>query len=167
MNKIIYFLLIPIFFSGCMKDEVKIKELVKVGDSVPDFSVMNYHSAQTAGKITLITFFDPECGDCRRERPLLQYVWDDMQEKDDFEMVNISRGWMLENVAAAADGALWLNMPCYPDPDRKIYNLFATSTVPRIYLVDRQGIVCKMWVEKTNLTEEDFLNTIKLYLENP
>jgi thiol-disulfide isomerase/thioredoxin len=159
-------------FAGCVKDdETPTEEYVGIGDPLPAFAVSgnltNYHSEQSIGKITLITFFDPECSDCRRERPLLQRVWKEMQAEEVFEMVNIARGRTLENLAEAEGGESWLAMPCYPDPDRSIYNLFATSTIPRIYLVDREGKVREKWVEKTGKTEDEFLAVVKSHAENP
>lgn len=39
-------------------------------------------------------------------------------------------------------------MKYYLDPQRKIFNLFAGAYVPRVYLVDNEGVVTDMWVEK-------------------
>lgn len=170
MRKIVYIVLFLIFIASCVGDDeprMDPQEYVEIGDSVPDFIVSDYHSETTIGKITLITFFDPLCGDCRRERPVLQYVWDNFGEDPDFEMVNIARGYTLENLASTDGGEDWMTMPYYPDPDRKIYNLFATSTIPRIYLIDREGIVRRMWVTKIGMSKGEFLKTIKSLVETP
>lgn len=157
-----------ISLTGCVRDDrVKTEEYVGIGDPVPVFSVMNYDSAQTIGKITLLTFFDPTCSDCQRELPLLEYVWGNLKNTPDFEMINIARGRTLENLAATEGGDRWLLMPSYPDPERIIYNLFATSTIPRIYLIDRQGVVCEKWVENTHLSAEQLLSVVKSYVEKP
>ena len=170
---IIYFILFLALLSGCVKDNGEAaEEYVQVGDSVPVFTVNDYDSAETIGKITLITFFDPECRDCRRELPLLQNAYNLLKYNNEFQMINIARGRTLENLAEANEGATWLSMPCYPDLDREIYNLFATSTIPRIYLVDRDGIVREKWVENTHMAEneqglEAFIAIIESYLETP
>lgn len=156
-----------------MKDKGEAtEEYVQVGDPVPAFTVNGYDSAETVGKITLITFFDPECKDCQRELPLLQNAYNLLKYNNEFKMINIARGRTLENLAEVDEGATWLSMPCYPDPDRKIYNLFATSTIPRIYLVDQEGVVREKWVENTHMAEDEqgqeaFLSIIESYLEMP
>ncbi len=168
IKEVIFASLAAACLTGCVRDDrVEVEEHVRVGGPVPAFNIINYNSAQTVGKITLLTFFDPACPDCRRELPLLEYVCENMKDTPDFEMVNIARDRTLENLAATEGGGRWLSMPCYPDPDRSIYNLFATSTIPRIYLIDRQGIVREMWVENTHLNAEQLLSVVRSYIEKP
>ena len=167
-----YLLLVVVLFAGCIKsDDGPVEEYVGVGDMLPVFTVGDppgeYRSFDAMGKVTLITFFDPYCSDCKRELPVLQGVWENLGGEDVFEMVNIVRGMTLEGLSVAENSEAWLSMPCYPDPERRIYNLFATVTVPRIYLVDRTGVVREMWVEKIDLSPTDFLARIRSYVEMP
>ena len=168
INPITSFIFAAASLAGCIREgRIETGEHVGIGDPVPAFSVTNYQSTHSVGKITLLTFFDPTCSDCRRELPLLEHVWENLKDTPDFEMVNIARGRTLENLAATADGGRWLSMPCYPDPDRSIYNLFADSTIPRIYLIDRHGIVREKWVENTHMNAGQWLSGVRSYVENP
>ena len=47
---------------------------------------------------------------------------------------------------------------------QKAYSLFATVTIPRIYLSDKEGIIRAMWVEEIGLDREQLLEEIKSYL---
>ena len=172
INRILYILLAAILFTNCVKDDDdEAVEYVKIGDAIPVFSVSgnykDYDSTEAKGKVTLITLFNPECKDCKRELTSLQYLWENLKSDADFEMVNVARGITLDALSKAENGSAWLSMPCYPDPDKFIYNLFATRTIPRIYLADKNGIVRQMWVENTHMTQVQLLETIKSYIEMP
>lgn len=41
----------------------------------------------------------------------------------------------------------------YPDPERKVFSLFATESIPRTYLIDRDGVVVDA---ATGFDEEHF-----------
>ncbi len=70
-------------------------------------------------------------------------------DEPDFRMLAISREENEESVAAywAANGLL---IPYSPQEDRRIYNLFATSIIPRIYFC-RDGIVTRIDIEKFSI----------------
>lgn len=129
-------------------------ERIHVGDRVPLFSLTvtdgqqerTFTTAQLTGE-TVIVFFNTSCADCQRDLPLLNTYY--LQHKDDkgFRMVAISRE---EDEASVA--AFWqanhLQIPYFAQTDRRIYNLFATSIIPRIYFVSAEGIVTRIDVEK-------------------
>ena len=52
-------------------------------------------------------------------------------------------------------------MPFYLDPDEKVFSLFANSTIPRVYLVNRDNIVTWMAVEQMNLSTEQLIQKIE------
>lgn len=140
--------------SSVVDEDDDVVERVHVGDRVPLFSVTvsdgeqerTFSTAQLTGE-TVIVFFNTSCSDCQRDLPLLNSYY--LQHKDDkgFQMVAISREEDAESVAA-----FWetnhLQIPYFAQTDRRIYNLFATSIIPRIYFVSAQGIVTRIDVEK-------------------
>lgn len=122
--------------------EDDVEERVKVGDALPVFRVrLNdgcfYDSSIRDGRGSVIVFFETSCTDCQRELPLLnmQYL---MGRFGDSHVVCISRGEPAERIEA-----YWreqnLSMPYSAQPDRMIYELFATIGVPRVYIVDANG----------------------------
>lgn len=161
---------LPLFF-GCVKDDKKDQgeSLVTVGQTIPEFTVTGnqktFDSSSLDARITLLTFFHSGCPDCERILPHLLYVYERYEADTRFEMVNIGREQTLGSIPSA-----WLTMPCYPDPDRGIYNQFATATIPRVYIVDANGEVLQMWVEELRdaqgkeLSESEFAAIIEAYL---
>ncbi|MBR6087005.1 MAG: redoxin domain-containing protein [Prevotella sp.] len=131
-------------------------EHVQVGDKVPSFSVTvtdgsetrTFSTSQLTGE-TVIVFFNTWCSDCQRELPLLNDYY--LQHKTDsgFQMIAISRA-----EGADAVSQFWadysLQIPYSAQDDRRIYDLFASSVIPRIYFVSPQGIITRIEVEHVN-----------------
>ena len=166
-----FFLFIPIclllMLAGCsMSDDeddgTEVIEKVKVGDFMPLFSVTvtypettNPQHDQTTSQWstirltgeTVIVFFNTSCKDCQRDLPLLNQYYLEHKDEPGFQMVAISREEGPESVAAywAANGFV---IPYSPQEDRRIYNLFATSIIPRIYFCGADRIITRIDVEK-------------------
>ena len=157
--KIMHYALCIMFFALCIgcssiiDGDDEVIERVQVGDKVPTFSVSvvdgtdtrTFSTSQLTGQ-TVIVFFHTSCSDCQRDLPLLNDYY--LQHKDDsgFQMVAISRAESAESVAAYWS-ANNLQIPYSAQQDRSIYNLFATSIIPRIYFVSPQGIITRIDVE--------------------
>lgn len=138
------------------KDD-EVKEYVKVGDRVPAFSVLAVHEDGTTSTFstekltgeTVIVLFNTSCGDCQRDLPLLNAYYLEHRNDKGFQMVAISREESAESVAAYWQ-AQQLSIPYSAQTDRGIYNLFASSIIPRIYFCNAEGIVTKKYVEVFN-----------------
>jgi hypothetical protein len=67
-------------------------------------------------------------------------------------MVAIAREEQQENIAA-----FWqerhLSIPYSPQKDRRIFNLFATQSIPRAYICSVEGIVQWMGIEKFTIDD--------------
>ena len=139
----------------------EVKEYVTLGDRVPVFmvetvaadgTVGTFSTAQLTGE-TVIVLFNTSCGDCRRELPRLNDYY--LQHRDDkgFQMVAISREEGAESVAA-----YWkeqgLSIPYSAQTDRRIYQLFASSVIPRVYYCSADGIINRIFVETAFLMKD-------------
>ncbi len=138
-------------------EENEVKEYVKVGDRVPAFSVeavcddgttATFSTAALTGE-TVIVLFHTSCGDCQRALPRLNDYFLQNRSKPGFQMVAISREESAESIATfwKAQG---LSIPYSPQADRRIYNLFASSIIPRVYFCSSEGIVSKVCIEKVD-----------------
>lgn len=128
---------------GCIRDEEPQERSLAVGDRVPAFSVTLsdgrvWNSRAPRSLPAVIVFFNTGCGDCRRELPKLQAAYEEHASEAEFiciareeDEADIAKYWR-EN---------GLTLPYSPQPDRKIYNLFANTWIPRIYVVDPQGLI--------------------------
>lgn len=143
------------FFSACIKEELPdtsgIVNYITVGDEVPAFSVSDgenntFTSASLKGKRTLLVFFHTGCSDCQRELPKVNAVWKALKEEDGYQVVAIAREEKRSDVAAYW-AAHHFTVPFYLDMDRSVFSLFANSTIPRLYIIDPDGVVQWMATE--------------------
>lgn len=148
-------MLLCLLLTGCSSiEDDETKEWVAVGDRVPLFSVemvkdgerSTFSTAQLTGE-TVIVFFNTTCPDCQRDLPKLNQYYLKHKVDEGFQMVAISREEGEEDVAA-----YWkdngLQIPYSAQNDRRIYELFASSVIPRIYFVSAQGIVTRVFIER-------------------
>jgi peroxiredoxin len=132
--------------TACQNDDSKeygATSKVNVGDAVPDFVLTGANgetvsAASLSGKAYLLTFFDTGCPDCQKELPVLQQVYD--KYKDKLAVLNVPRSQSVNEVEQYWSEA-GLSMPVYAPLDKDLYYQFATSVIPRTYVVDSQGIV--------------------------
>ncbi|MDR2039355.1 MAG: TlpA family protein disulfide reductase [Bacteroidales bacterium] len=138
-------------FTSCIsdKDDKDTKNDVRIDDHIPVFEIKNEERSLKSpddfqGKKTLLVFFTTTCSDCRREMPFAEYAYRQLGSQG-LNVVTIGRG---ETREAVDDfwKKLDLSMPYFLDSDRKVFDLFASQTIPRLYLVNENGIVVWMLV---------------------
>lgn len=147
-------ILLYLLFWGCSSiHDDEVVERVKVGDRVPVFTVnmvadgksTMFTTDHLTGE-TVIIFFHTSCADCRRELPRLNDYYLQHRDEPGFQMVAISRAEGAETIES-----FWmeqgLQIPYSAQEDRHIYNLFASSVIPRVYFISAQGFVTRVWVE--------------------
>ena len=139
---IVIFSLIGIL-TACINDDNTGAD-VKVGDSLPSFEVvMNDGSVMTdaelRGTVSLLMFFHPSCPDCQQALPIVQTIYDEYTTKGVvFFLISRECGNDEVSVFWEKNG---LKMPYSAQTDRSIYELFASSLIPRIYISDENGTV--------------------------
>lgn len=145
-------LLLPLcLFVGCVIDSDEepsdSEGLVKVGDRLPSFSIevtdgdstYMFSSDRLTGP-TVIVFFNTTCKDCQRELPELNDYYLRYRDEPGFQMIAIAREESAPEIAAYWQ-ANALSIPYSPQSDRRIFSLFASSTIPRVYICSPSGIV--------------------------
>ena len=140
-------------------DDDEVTERVKVGDRVPTFTVSvvadgettTFSTSNLTGE-TVIVFFHTSCHDCQRELPELNNYYLKHRNDPGFQMVAISRGEGADTVAPFWEK--WgLQIPYSVQKDWKVYELFASAVIPRVYFVSAQGIVMKVLIENFEIGE--------------
>lgn len=148
---------------GCLREESEEVWALGPGDRLPEFSVTLLDvqgmigedrlvtTSDLIGHVTAICLFDTSCGDCRRELPELQRVYEN-EDLEDVEFLCIARG---ENAAGVCGfwSAEGLTMPVCAPPDASVYHLFAQAYVPRVFIADSQGIIRASFREEFSAAE--------------
>ena len=126
-----------IILCSCVND-TEPRSVISAGDRVPEFSVTMADGSvvrspsSLSGKVSVIAFFSTSCSDCQAQLPELQKAYD---RSEDVGFILIARQETKESIEA-----YWLenslSLPYSPQSDRSIYNMFAISGIPRVYVVD-------------------------------
>lgn len=120
-------------------------DLVKVGDKAPEFTAVDTAGAQVSlaqfkGKVVLLNFFATWCGPCMQEMPHLEKeVWQAMKG-DGLVVLAVGREHSVEELLAfkAKKG---FSFAILADPKREVYAKYASSYIPRCYLIGKDGVV--------------------------
>jgi peroxiredoxin len=131
--------------------------LTKVGQQVPEIGWVTldgqkFDAKTLNGKVVLINFFATWCGPCMQEMPHLQKeVFQKFKDKN-FVIVAIGRehnDTELKEFRKKRE----FTIPIAADPQRKIYNRFATQYIPRSYVIAADG---KIAFQSVGYTESEF-----------
>lgn len=159
------FLSALIIFASCVTDDEPDNSGVSVGDPLPHFSVTlddgtHVSDVSLKGKVAVIELFNTSCQDCRRSFPVMQQLYEWSREEDDIFVFAIARDEDHTSVAG-----YWhdndLTIPFSPQPDRQVYNLFATSGIPRIFIADKTGVVTAAFAPEDEPTLQTLVEAVE------
>ena len=125
--------------------EIEATTLVKVGQVAPDFSVemldgRTIKLSELRGKVVMLCFWATWCPPCRQEMAHLQEGVIDHFAGKDLVVLPISRGEKREVVEKfIADNGYTFGVGL--DPERAIYDQYASNFVPRTFIINKQGKV--------------------------
>lgn len=164
MKQLIIYVLSTLFLFSCIKEKQKGADLA-VGDKIPDFSVIMNDGTEVTGQQlsqgkSCIVFFTTLCPDCREVLPHLQLLYQEFVSKD-VKFVLISREEGNETISSywIAQG---FTMPYSAQEDRRVYELFAKTRVPRVYLC-KNGKIEAVFTDEPQNPDYD---TLKTAIEN-
>ena len=137
--------------AGCIGEEEAPEWYLRPGDALPQFEVTaidgkKVGSADSYNASMVIVFFNTTCPDCRRELPILQKQYDENQRLPEEERsiyicisreegeADVERYWAENNLA----------LPVSAQPDRRVYSLFASIGIPRIFHA-KDGYITKSY----------------------
>lgn len=150
-------ILTAILMSSCINDspdnpDNSLKDSrLRPGDILPAFTITDNSGDiltspdDLTGKPALIVLFSTTCPDCQHILPQVQAYRDHViTTGKDIRIICISRAE--DNTAVAAYWAAnSLTIPYAAIPDRSIYNLFATSGIPRLYFTDSRAQITAVY----------------------
>jgi len=119
--------------------------LTKIGDTAPVFSIESgggqvFRLDELRGKVVLLNFFATWCGPCIKELPHLQDLWDHYHDREDFALLVVGREETDETISSFKDKQ-GFTFPIAADPMRSVYSRYASESIPRTYLISRDGTI--------------------------
>lgn len=143
-------------------DDTEQTTLVKTGAMAPDFTVAmiggdSIRLSDLRGKVVLLNFWATWCPPCREELSHVQEQIIDRFADRDFLFLPISRGEIRETVESFRKETGY-EFPMGIDPQKAIYDLYATNYIPRNFLIDKEGRVVELTV---GYDEKEFAELIR------
>ena len=158
-KKQLLILAIILFFAGNIlaQDEFT---MAKEGEKAPDFTFQTKDGkiqklSDLKGKVVWINFFATWCPPCRQELPHLQKeVYDKYKDNKNFVLLIFGREHTWDDINKFKTEQKY-TMPFFPDPERKIFSVYAKQNIPRNFIIDKNG---KIVMSTTGFTEKEFEN---------
>lgn len=148
-----------VVLSSCVTDEVEEPWSVGPGDECPRFDIVlddgsRVSTVDLAGRRTMIVFFNTGCEDCRRELPVIQSVADRLGQDTAIPyIICVSRA-----EGSAAVGGYWaengLTLPYSAQDDNAVYHRFASSVIPRVYIIGADLRIVAAYAERLPSADE-------------
>lgn len=129
-----------------------------VGDKAPAFKATTVDgktidSNALKGKVIMVNFFATWCPPCKKELPVLEKnVAEKYRNNSDFVLVVLGREHDMDEMKKYAEET-GLKLPFAPDIERKIFDLYAESSIPRNVIIDKEGNIS---YQSIGYTEEEF-----------
>lgn len=140
--KNIWIIVLGLILSSCIKERQG--EELTIGDRLPDFEVVMNDGSVVNDKIlsdgvSVVMFFHTSCPDCQQALPRMQQIYDEYASKG-VSFALISREDRAEDIEVYFNKK-GLELPYSAQNDRKVYEMFAQSRIPRIYICEKGGII--------------------------
>ena len=165
MRKMLFILsLLSLLMTSCIKEDQTGADLT-VGDRIPEFSVMMNDGTGITGRglsqgKACIVFFTTKCPDCQKTLPAVQTLYEEYSPEG-VSFALISREEVAESIFQYWQESEF-TMPYSAQSDRKIYELFAKTRVPRVYICN-DGVIMAIF---TDQPENPTYDVIKAALES-
>ncbi len=131
--------------------------IAKVGDMAPDFKVEMLDGSTVSlgdfsGKIVVLTFWATWCPYCVQEMDVVQEKLIDHYNGNDVVFLPVSRGEKRDVVEKFVEKKGY-KFSTGLDPEQKIWGMYASKSIPRNFIIDRQGRIAESLI---GYSPEDF-----------
>ena len=154
-------LLTILCLTSCIKEKQTGADL-SIGDRIPDFEVtMNDGTSVTGASlhegVSCIMFFTTGCVDCRQTLPHVQRIYDEYSDRGvRFALISREEGNRSVSAYWSEQG---FTMPYSAQSDRRVYELFASTRVPRIYIC-HGGVIMSVFTDLPSTPTYESLSAV-------
>ena len=119
-------------------------------ETAPDFSYIDKSGSTVKlsdlrGKVVLIDFWATWCGPCRMTIPHVEAIYEKYKDKGVVVIgINLDEG-DVKNVQQFIQ-AQGMNYLVVRDPNSQVAGLYGVNSIPRFFLIDKNGRIAKMFV---------------------
>ena len=111
------------------------------------------------GNVSVLMFFHTSCPDCQQALPRVQEIYNEYSSKGvNFALVSRECG---KDEIEAYWRESGLDLPYSAQDDRKVYNMFATSRIPRIYISDENGTIRYIFTDDPVASYDDLKSALE------
>lgn len=175
MKSIIPFaiLIISVCFSSCVREsggEYE-EDKISIGDKLPDLSIKmadgsSMTNSNISGKVSVIMLFTTTCPDCQNQFPEVEKLYQQYKNNDRVVLFGISRADGYESVNKYwTDDKNKLTFPYSPQDTKEVYNRFAATIVPRIYISDQSQKVRYLFLDRPTTSFEKLNEAVETLLD--
>lgn len=163
MKKVIGLVIMFLLYLPVLAQDEDSTTLTKIGQRVPNFSVTTLDGkvmkmSELKGTIVLINFFATWCEPCMVEMPKVEKeIWQQFKS-DKFLVVAIGREHTKDELIKFNKGK-GFTFPIAPDPKREVFSLFARQSIPRNYVIGKDG---KIAYQGIGYSPEEFGKMVEL-----
>ncbi|MFN8741250.1 MAG: TlpA family protein disulfide reductase [Pirellula sp.] len=116
------------------------------------------------GRVVVLDFWASWCGPCRKSLPVIQRIAEDFgNEAFSFYAVNVDEE---PNVVQGSAIVLGISNNCLLDPKGTISKAYGASAIPYTVVIDKEGIVRRVFVGANDEAFNTLRESISKYLEN-
>lgn len=162
-GKLLFLAVFLLYCFTTFADDRDASTKVRVGDKVPAFSLRTlsgkkFNTKSLKGKVVFINFFATWCPYCITEMPFIQKnIYEEIKDNN-FVTIVIGRAHTKSELKAFKKKNK-LTFPIAADPEEKAFNLFASKSIPRNFVIGKDGKIKYMSI---GFGENEFRSMISI-----
>lgn len=139
-----------------------------VGKPAPDFTLRKLDGSAVKlssmkGRVVVLDFWASWCGPCRKSMPVIQGIAKDFEaDPFDFFAINVDEE---ANVVRGTSIVLGITEQCLLDPRAEISKAYGAAAIPYTVVIDKEGIVRRVFVGANDAAYVQLREAIAQYLE--
>lgn len=168
MKKILIIMAVCMTVLSCKTNNA---DIIEVGDKIPQFTLVSevydtVSSEDLKGKVTFLCFFATWCPPCQEELADVQNkLLPEFGDVQNFKLLVVGREHTDVELRKYNEKKKFTFL-LYPDPERKVYSLFAKESIPRAYLIGKDGKIVETHLGYDEKEFDAMMQTIRNMLNN-